>query len=252
MRDRVVIVTGAGSGIGAAVAERLAVRGAHAVFVGRRAERLEQTAERARALGAQTLAVPTDLASPDSPGAIVRRTLDRFGRVDAIVNNAANIVNEPFAEVRREDFDVTVAVNMRAAFFLIQEALPALREAPAPAVVNVSSAAAAMARDTQAVYGMTKAALEHLTRSLAMELAPHVRVNAVAPGPTETDMHTTYAADAGERKERLRAAVPTGRLGRPEEVAEWIVRLLEPEAAWVTGVTLHVDGGRVLGPPGVM
>ncbi len=130
------------------------------------------------------------------------------------------------------------------------DGLPALKESPDAAVVNVSSAAAAMYRRRQTVYGLTKAALEHLTMNLAAELAPdRIRVNCVRPGPVATDFHLAVP-DPEARLRELGALVPLGRVGQPEEIARWIWHLVDSDAAWVTGSVIGVDGGRVLGPPG--
>jgi NAD(P)-dependent dehydrogenase (short-subunit alcohol dehydrogenase family) len=145
-----------------------------------------------------------------------------------------------------------MAVNLRAPYFLVQAALPALRSSPAAVVVNVSSAAAVMYRRGQTVYGLTKAALEHLTMNLAAELAPDgIRVVAVRPGPVATELHARAVADPEARLRAIAAMVPLGRLGTADEVALWIEHLVDERAAWVTGTVIAVDGGRVLGAPGV-
>jgi NAD(P)-dependent dehydrogenase (short-subunit alcohol dehydrogenase family) len=175
--------------------------------------------------------------------------LERTGRLDILVNNAAAFWLRPFGEYTSEDIDAHLAVNIRAVLLLVQAALPALRRSPAPAIVNVSSAAAVMYRPGQAVYALTKAALEHLTKQLAAELAPdRIRVNAIRPGPTETPIHLAVP-DPEARLAQLGRLTPLGRVGRPEEIAWWIAALIEPEAEWVTGAVIAVDGGRVLGPP---
>jgi NAD(P)-dependent dehydrogenase (short-subunit alcohol dehydrogenase family) len=244
--DRVAIVTGAGSGIGAATARLLGARGMTVALVGRRPEPLEEVGREIES----AFAVLANLSEPDAPTAVVEAVLARAGRLDVIVNNAASFKLRPFDEFALEEFDDHVAVNVRAPYFLVQAALPALRRSPSPVVVNVSSAAAVMYRPRQAVYGLTKAAVEHLTKQLAAELAPdRIRVNCVRPGPVDTPIHGGAAAGAEERLRALGRLVPLGRLGRPEEVARWIAHLVDRDAEWVTGAVVPVDGGRVLGPP---
>ena len=168
-----------------------------------------------------------------------------------IVNNAASFKVLPVEEFTIADFDDHVAVNVRAPYFLVHAALGALRASPAPVVVNVSSAAAVMYRPGQTVYGLTKAAIEHLTMNLAAELAPDgIRVVCVRPGPVATELHAAVA-DPEERLRALQKLVPLGRVAQPEEIARWIGYLVDPDASWVTGSIVTVDGGRVLGPPGV-
>jgi meso-butanediol dehydrogenase / (S,S)-butanediol dehydrogenase / diacetyl reductase len=246
--DRVAIVTGAGSGIGAAAARLLADQGLTVALVARREEPLRALAEE---LDGRGLAVPSDLARPEAPAEVVERVLAARGRLDVIVNNAASFKLTLLEDVSREEFDDHVAVNIRAAYFLVQAALPALRASPAPVVVNVSSAAAVMFRPRQTVYGLTKAALEHLTQNLAAELAPEgIRVCCVRPGPVATPIHTQAVADPEARLAELGGLVPLGRVGQPEEIARWIGHLVAQDAEWVTGTIVSVDGGRVLGPPG--
>jgi meso-butanediol dehydrogenase / (S,S)-butanediol dehydrogenase / diacetyl reductase len=248
--DRVAIVTGAGSGIGAETARLLAARGLTVALVGRRHELIGAVAREIGALGGKGFALPADLAQERAPSEIVSTTLERTGRLDVIVNNAASFRLTPVGEVTLEEFDDHLAVNVRAPYFLVQAALTALRASPAPVVVNVSSAAAAMYRKRQTVYGLTKAALEHMTLNLAAELAPErIRIVCVRPGPVATEIHTGAVADPQARLAELGRLVPLGRVGQPEEIARWIVHLVDPEAAWVTGTVLTIDGGRVLGSP---
>lgn len=250
MDERVAIVTGAGSGIGEATARLLAGRGLAVAVVGRRHERLDAVVREIGKAGDNAFAVPADLSRPSAPWEIVEAVTAAQGRLDVIVNNAASFQLKPVEEFTLEDFDNHVAVNVRAAYFLVQAALPALRSSPAPVVVNVSSAAAAMYRRGQTVYGLTKAALEHLTMNMAAELAPdRIRVVCVRPGPVETELHTALP-DPVARLRQLGELVPLGRVAQPVEIARWIDHLVDPEATWVTGSVLTVDGGRVLGPPG--
>jgi meso-butanediol dehydrogenase / (S,S)-butanediol dehydrogenase / diacetyl reductase len=249
--QRVAVVTGAGSGIGEAAARLLAEHGLEVVLVGRRPERLEAVAAAITEAGGRAFPVRADLGLPHAPMEVVDTVLGARGRLDVIVNNAATYRLKPIQEFTVADFDDVMATNLRAPFFLVQAALPALRASPAPVVVNVSSAAAAMYRPQQTVYGLAKAALEHMTMNMAAELAPdRIRVACVRPGPVLTEFHLA-AEDPEERIRVLGTLVPLGRIGQPEDIARWIWHLVDAEAEWVTGAVISVDGGRVLGPPGV-
>ena len=251
MDDRVAIVTGAGSGIGAATARLLAEQGLDVALVGRRRERLEAVAAEIAAAGGRAFALPADLSQARAPWLIVDAVLEERGRLDVIVNNAAFYRLEPVERFTLEEFDEHIAVNVRAPYFLAQAALPALRASSAAVIVNLSSAAAAMYRNGQTVYGLTKAALEHMTMNLAAELAPdRIRVVCVRPGPVATEIHTVVA-DPDARIRELGRLVPLGRIGKPEEIARWIWHLVDAQAEWVTGAVLTIDGGRILGPPGI-
>lgn len=243
----VVIVTGAGSGIGAATARHLAAAGASVVLVGRRTTPLEDVAKAIAADGGQALCIPADLALAASPGQVVGASLDRFGRIDGLVNNAAVVRHLPLGEWPVSGFDEHVATNIRAPFFLIQAALPALRASPLRSVVNISSSSGTLHRTGQSVYGMTKAALDYLTQTLAGELAPSgVRVNCIAPGPIDTPIHATWATDLAEAYRWLQSQVPLGRIGSADEVACWIALLLSPVSSFMTGAIIPLDGGQVI------
>ena len=243
-------MTGAGSGIGAATARLLGRRGMTVALVGRRQETLEEVAAEIDAGRGAAVVVQEDLADAAAPSRIVDAVLERAGRLDVIVNNAGHLRLTPVADVTADELDAHLAVNLRAPYLLVQAALPALKASPSAVVVNVSSAAAAMYRPRQTVYAMTKAALEHMTKNMAAELAPDgIRVNCVRPGPVDTPIHSTAVADPEARLRELGRLVPLGRVGRPEEIALWIGHLVDPDAGWVTGSVLVIDGGRVLGPP---
>jgi NAD(P)-dependent dehydrogenase (short-subunit alcohol dehydrogenase family) len=243
----VIIVTGAGSGIGAATARQLGAAGARVVLVGRRPDPLEEVAGKIRAAGGDALCLPADLADPASPQHVAAACLDHYGQIDGLVNNAAVVRHKPLGEWDVAGFDEHVATNIRAPFFLIQAALPALRESGVRAVVNISSSSGTLHRVGQSVYAMTKSALDYLTRTLAGELAPlGVRVNGIAPGPIDTPIHATWAEDLDEAYRWLRGQVPLGRIGTPEEVALWILLLLSPAASFLTGAVIPLDGGQVI------
>ncbi len=248
-KDRpVAIVTGAGSGIGAATARLLAERGMIVALVGRREEKLAEVARAIKDTGGEAAGFPADLALANAPGEIVERVLSRFGRIDILINDAAGLVAKPFDQFTIAEFDEQVATNVRSVFFLIQAALPALRRSPSPAIVNLSSSVGSWVRVENALYSMTKAAIEHLTRCLAAELASDgIRVNAIAPGPCATPILATLGDDLDKVHEELTSTVPLGRMGEPEELAWWIAQLVDPHAAWVTGTVIPVDGGQTLG-----
>ena len=244
----VAIVTGAGSGIGAATARLLAERGMIVVLVGRREEKLTGVAQAIEAAGGEAMILPADVSQANTPWEIVERVLARYGRIDALVNDAAGLIAKPFDQFSVAEFDEQVATNVRSVFFLIQAALPALRRSPSPAIVNLSSSVGSWVRVENALYSMTKAAVEHLTRCLAAELAAdNIRVNAIAPGPAVTAILTTLGNDIDKVHEELTATVPLGRMGAPEELARWIAYLVDPQASWVTGAIIPVDGGQTLG-----
>lgn len=240
------IITGAGTGIGAATAKRLAAAGWNVALVGRRAELLDQVATEIRSKGGRAHPLPFDLAEADAAKIIVDQTLAVFDAIDALVNNAAVIKVMPLAAFTADILDQHWAVNIRAPFLLIQAAFPALQKRGG-AVVNISSSSGTILRPGQSVYGMTKHALEYLTRSLAGELAPQkIRMNALALGPVDTPIHQTWATDLEAAYAWLAGQVPLGRIATADEVARWIEILVSPDSSWMTGAVIPLDGGQVL------
>jgi NAD(P)-dependent dehydrogenase (short-subunit alcohol dehydrogenase family) len=245
-RVGVVVVTGAGSGIGRAVAERLLSSGDTVVAVGRRAAALESLTAAAPDPGA-VVPVPMDITEPTAPARLRTLVEERFGRLGGLVNCAGLARFAPLESACLDDLDRMLAVNLRAPAALIQALLPALVEGGG-SVVNVTSVGGVLAMPGRSFYGATKAAINSLTRSLARELAPRVRVNAVVPGPVDTPMYD----DLGLAPEQTRAlrdglldSTPMARFGRPDEVARWVHALLDPDMSrWMTGALVAVDGGR--------
>jgi meso-butanediol dehydrogenase / (S,S)-butanediol dehydrogenase / diacetyl reductase len=247
MDGRVAIVTGGGTGIGAAAAKLLAANGLGVVVVGRRRDALDSVCAE---LGDSAVAVAADLGDPAAPVSVVEQALAAFGRIDVIVNNAAVIRTGPIGSVTREELEHHYAVNVAGPFFLLAAALPSLRESPDAAVVNVSSSVGSMVKPGSMLYGSTKAALEYLTRAWAYELAEDgIRVNCIAPGPVDTPIHATYSDDLDATYADLARRIPLQRMGTVDDIAAWVWFLVAPESRWTTGNVIHVDGGQVLGLP---
>jgi NAD(P)-dependent dehydrogenase (short-subunit alcohol dehydrogenase family) len=236
--SRIVVVTGGGSGIGRATARAFAARGDQVVVVGRRRAPLVET----------DAGVPlvTDVAETDKVIGFVR---ERYGRLDVLVNNAAIVRGGPLGSITHADLAELLATNLVAPVMLTQAAAPLMSEGGV--VVNVSTAIGQRGWPGNSVYPAAKAALESLTHSWALELAPRrIRVVAVAPGAIATPIAANQgwsAEKAAEVRKWQVAHTPLGRVGEPDEVAWAIVGLACPEAGFVTGVVLPVDGGAVVG-----
>ena len=207
---------------------------------------LDGIADEIASAGGKALAVPADLADATAPAVIVERTVAAFGGISGLVNNAATIKTMPLAEYTLPVIDEHWAVNIRAPFLLTQAALPWLLRSKG-AVVNISSSSGTIVRSGQSLYGMTKSALEYLTRSFAGEFCREgVRFNAIAYGPVDTPIHRSWASDLEVAYAWLKDQVPLGRIGTAEEAAWFVGLLLSEEASWLTGVVLPVDGGQSL------
>ncbi|WP_328890923.1 SDR family NAD(P)-dependent oxidoreductase [Streptomyces sp. NBC_00316] len=240
--DHVAIVTGAGSGIGQATAVALAASGARVLGVGRRQEALEETAR----AHSNIAVLSSDICAEGAADRIVTAAVDRWGRLDLLVNNAGVAALMPLAETDRAVITDLFDVNVTAPSLLAHAALPHLRKSSG-SIVNVSSTYGHRPLAGGAHYAASKSALEQLTRSWALELAPEgVRVNAIAPGPTETDVLAAAGLDEDavtEIRTNERERIPTGRLGHPRDVADWILRIADPQGSHVTGQILTIDGG---------
>jgi len=241
---RVGIVTGAASGIGAATATILARRGAHVVVTAVNASMLNQVAEAISHSGGKVSAVATDVSREDQVRTLVSRTLDVSDGIDFLVNSAAILARTAFVDLKPEEWDFHMNINLRGAYLTCSAVVPHMIRQGRGAIVNVSSGAGRSASITGgAHYSVSKAGLISLGRHLAKELGGEgIRVNIVCPGVTLTPMALKYIDN--DRQARIASRVPLGRLAKPEEPAAAIAFLLSDEAGYITGACLDVNGGR--------
>jgi 3-oxoacyl-[acyl-carrier protein] reductase len=240
---RVAIITGAARGLGRAAAERLHERGASVAVNVRDRDRAESLAS---SIGERAIAVPGDITAPGVPEAIVRITLERFGRIDILVNNAAFARSTRFPDLSVEEFREALEVNLTAPFLLTQAVLPAMKEQNYGRIINISSSAGRMVSTLGgAHYTASKAGLLGLTRAAAKELGQFgITVNAVCPGMIDTELTRENASD--DLLTRLAASYPVPRLGTSIEVADLICFAASEEAGYITGASFDINGGDLM------
>ena len=243
LAGRVVLVTGSSRGIGAEVAVKAAAEGAVvAIHYQRSAEAAEQTLARVRDAGGEGATFAADIADGPQAEALVHAAIERFGRIDGLVNNAGRTLVGPFLEIEPAQWDEVIATDLSAAFHTCRAALPSMVERGSGSIVNIASRLGQMGIAETAAYSAAKAGLIGLTRALAREFGPRgVRVNAVAPGVTVTEM-TTDLVDSEEGRRRLRD-MPLGRFGRADEVADSVIFLLSDASSLYLGQTLNPNAG---------
>ncbi|OIO56701.1 MAG: 3-oxoacyl-[acyl-carrier-protein] reductase [Alphaproteobacteria bacterium CG_4_10_14_0_2_um_filter_63_37] len=240
-----VVVTGASSGIGKEVALHLAKAGCRLTLTGTNQERLDQVKGQVAELGAEVVTVAVDLNADGAADQVINAALEAFGALDGLVNNAGITRDTLLVRMKDDDWDAVIGTNLTAPFKLLRAAAKVMMKARSGSVVNVSSIVASTGNAGQTNYTAAKGGVEAMTRTVALELASRgVRVNAVAPGFIETPMTEVLP-------EKVKAAlldnIPMKRMGKPEEIADLIEFLLSPKSSYITGQTLHVNGGMYLG-----
>jgi NAD(P)-dependent dehydrogenase (short-subunit alcohol dehydrogenase family) len=243
MRDRVVVVTGGTRGIGRALAEGYVAAGAKVVVASRKPDACKQTEQHLQALGGTALGVPTHLGDLVALRALVEKTVDAFGDIDVIVNNAANALALPLGEYTPEAWAKSLDVNLRGPVFLVQEALPHLKRSRHAAVLNVVSPGAFLFSATVSLYAIGKAGLVAATRAMAAEFQPFgIRVNALSPGTIDTDM---VRNNPPETWAGMTALQLMDRMGQPDEMVGPALLLSSDAGSFITGQVIFADGGMV-------
>jgi NAD(P)-dependent dehydrogenase (short-subunit alcohol dehydrogenase family) len=245
--NKILLITGATSGIGKATAIRFAEAGAHIAAVGRDESALKELTEDLASMGAKSVAIRTDLSDDTGAAEAVSKALEHFGGVDVLVNAAGHISSGTIENTSLEAWDAMLNINLRAVFILMEQALPTIIERRGN-IVNVSSVTGLRAFPGVLAYCVSKAGLDQLTRCAALELAAKgVRVNAVNPGVVVTEIHKRGGMTQEQYKaflEHSRSTHPLGRVGEAREIAELIFFLASERASWITGATYSIDGGR--------
>ena len=241
LNGQVAIVTGAGKGIGRSCALTLAQAGADVALTARTQADLEKVAAEIRAMGRRAIVVAGDISQEATMDTLVAETLKSFGKITILINNAGGAGPNSPLKMGGNDFSAVLAWNVTPAYMMIQKTAKAMREAGGGAVVNISSVAARYAQKHFSAYGAAKAALNQMTRNLAQDFGPAIRINAIEPGTIMTEALAPFLTP--ERTERMLSSTPMGRLGQPEDIAASALFLVSPASSWITGKILGVDGG---------
>jgi NAD(P)-dependent dehydrogenase (short-subunit alcohol dehydrogenase family) len=247
LTGKVALITGASRGIGSAIASSYAAAGARVVLASRKLEGLEAVAEQIRSSGGEAIAVACHTGKAAEVEALVARARETFGGVDILVNNAAASPHfGPLLEASETQWDKTFEVNVKGYVHTIKACVPLMRERGGGRIINVASVAAMIPHGGLGVYGVTKAAVIMLTKTLAAELAPDIRVNAIAPGLIETKFSEVLWSSPEMREKALRS-IPQRRIGQTDDLVGAALYLASDASGFVTGAVMVVDGGQTLG-----
>lgn len=244
LENKVSLVTGGGRGIGLGIAEVLAGAGSDLVLVARSESQLQSAAEMIKErYGREVETISADLSQVGGYGAIVEQTMDRFGRLDVLVNNAGSNIRKKFLEFEPEDFDAVLAIQLRGAYFMAQAAARQMVKAGSGKIINLASLTSKIAVPNISAYGAAKGGIFSLTKSMAVELAPEgINVNAVAPGYVRTSM-TEAAFSNSDTQDWMLSRIPMKRFGSPEDIGYAALFLACPASDYVTGEVIFIDGG---------
>lgn len=240
LSGKVAIVTGAGRSIGRGIALAFAEAGADVACVARTTSEIESVAAEIRDMGRKSIAITCDVRQSEQVENMAKATFDEFGRIDVLVNNAGGGYLKPAIETSQRAWETQLSLNLTSAFLCSKAVARIMLEQKSGAIINISSRAGDQPAVGMIGYGVSKAGMNHLTRTLAFELAPYVRVNCIAPGAVWTE---TSAETLGPAKDKIIRGTPLQRMGKPEDIALAAIYLASSASSWVTGKILEVDGG---------
>jgi len=247
LTGKVAVVTGGGTGIGRAIALALAREGAEVALVGRRKDKLEETANEIRSVAGIASVFPADITKSAHTKTVVEQVETQFGKLNVLVNNAGVLSVSTIETISEDDWDRVITTNLKGPFLMSRAALPAMRRAGGGSIVNVGSVLGLVAVKDRAAYCASKGGVTLLTKAMALDHAEeHIRVNCICPSVVETDLIRDLFAESeqGRRAKRTRiATIPMGRFGQPQDVAGLAVFLASDESSWMTGTAIPLDGG---------
>jgi 3-oxoacyl-[acyl-carrier protein] reductase len=244
LQDKVAIITGGGTGIGRVIAHEMAKVGAHIVVASRNPDHINPTAEAIQQFGRQSLAVSVDVRAPEQVESLVKATMDRFGRIDILVNNHGALFQCAVEDLSPGGWNAIIGINLTGVFLCSRAVGTVMIQQQRGKIINIVSVAGLYGSPMTAPYGAAKAGVMNFTKSLAMEWAKHhIYVNAVAPGPILTASGRDLLWSDADLQAKVLAQVPLGRFGEPEEVANAVIFLASDASSYTTGETLYVDGG---------
>lgn len=244
LKGKVAIVTGGAQGIGKSIATQLAQAGANIVIADVVEEVAKSTAQEISQKGNEAISIKVDVSSLSSVEEMVKKTLDKFGRIDILINNAGITRDALVMRMKEEDWDLVLDINLKGAFNCIKTVSPIMMKQKSGKIVNIASIVGIIGNIGQANYSASKAGLIALTKTCAKELASRrINVNAVAPGFIQTSMTERLPAQV---KEKLSSQIPFGEIGKPEDVASAVLFLVSEKASYITGEVIRVDGGMAM------
>jgi NAD(P)-dependent dehydrogenase (short-subunit alcohol dehydrogenase family) len=245
IQKKIAIVTGGGSGIGLAIAEKFTQNEIETVIVGRNEEKLKMAASQ---LGELCHPMICDVSNLASIPALIEKVIAKFGQIDILVNNAGINMKKDFTEVTDEEFQQVITTNLCSVFAISREVVKEMLKRGSGSIINISSMAAQYGLPKVIAYSASKTAIDGMTRAMAVELSPKgIRINAIAPGFIETDMTAKALNSDPERKQKVFGRTPMGYMGKPDDIGEAALFLASDAAKYITGVVLPVDGGNSIG-----